>query len=101
VEYLIYLKKHFRISPLIPSFSQLTLGEGGRRPDEGERNRAFPETNLSGNITGGTMLTDTRAASMAEYAVIAAIVIAVAVGVFGTLGGKIRDSVKKLNESEW
>ena len=35
------------------------------------------------------MLTDTRAASMAEYAVIAAIVIAVAVGVFGTLGDKI------------
>jgi Flp pilus assembly pilin Flp len=47
------------------------------------------------------MLTDTRAATMAEYAVIAAIVIAVAVAVFGTLGGKITNSVDKLNNSGW
>jgi Flp pilus assembly pilin Flp len=46
------------------------------------------------------MLTDTRAASMAEYAVIAAVVIAVAVGVFGTLGSKIVASISKLTKGE-
>jgi Flp pilus assembly pilin Flp len=54
-----------------------------------------------GITKGGTMLTDTKAASMAEYAVIAAIVIAVAVGVFGALGGKITNSIEKLNGSGW
>jgi Flp pilus assembly pilin Flp len=52
------------------------------------------------------MLTDTRAATMAEYAVIAAVVIAVAVGLFSTLGGKIVSSLTKLtggegNTGEW
>jgi pilus assembly protein Flp/PilA len=42
------------------------------------------------------MISDTRAATMAEYAVIAAIVIAVAVVVFGTLGDKIVASIQKL-----
>lgn len=50
------------------------------------------------------MLTDTKAASMAEYAVIAAIVIAVAVVAFGTLGDKIVASINKLtggSEAAW
>jgi Flp pilus assembly pilin Flp len=37
---------------------------------------------------------------MAEYAVIAAIVVAVAVGVFGTLGDKIIASINKLTGGE-
>jgi pilus assembly protein Flp/PilA len=47
------------------------------------------------------MLQDTRGASMAEYAVIAAIVIAVAVVAFGALGRKIYDSINNLNNSGW
>jgi pilus assembly protein Flp/PilA len=50
------------------------------------------------------MFSDTRGASMAEYAVIAAIVIAVAVIAFGTLGGKIVASINKLtggSDSSW
>jgi Flp pilus assembly pilin Flp len=35
------------------------------------------------------MLTDTRAASMAEYAIIAAIILVIAVAAFQTFGAKI------------
>ncbi|MGB7540333.1 MAG: hypothetical protein WBM17_17460 [Anaerolineales bacterium] len=48
------------------------------------------------------MLTDTRAATMAEYAVIAAIVIAVAVGAFAALGDKITGSIGNLTDNaDW
>ena len=50
------------------------------------------------------MIRDTRAATMAEYAVIAAIIIAVAVIVFGVLGQKIVNSIQYLtggNSEHW
>jgi Flp pilus assembly pilin Flp len=45
------------------------------------------------------MLTDSRAANMAEYAIIAVIVILVAVAAFGRFGDKIVSALDSINFS--
>ena len=45
------------------------------------------------------MLTDTRAANMAEYAIIAVIVILVAVAAFGRFGDKIVEALDSISFS--
>jgi pilus assembly protein Flp/PilA len=77
------------------------LRDRTRGPDAGTGETTdHPKRESCSIIQGGTMLTDTKAATMAEYAVIAAVVIAVAVGLFSTLGGKIVSSLNKLTGGE-